>query len=466
MASEEPGLNDNGINDVVGCILTVKVIEATGLVAADRGGYSDPYALVSFEQQRKQTKVIKKTLNPTWNETFEFEISDPAATLLVEIYDHDLIGSHDFLGSVHISVALLVVEVLWDEWHELQPRAFRDDIVSGRLHLQTLAAKKRDGKEDSTGLECHPWIDLARFRLPAKRREHHTFRVYFSSSYVDFQEEFKALHADVFPKIKMHCESKGYTFTPVDMRNGLDDQMDKMYMYDPHIARLCFAEIEHCRNISPRVNFFAFLGDRYGCSCLPVTLDKNEMMAIRGSVNDDVISDGTSKSKEIQQLLETWYILDENQIPSRFTLRSEFQGVSAYCAPGTQKHNEWIKIRSTLFDILREKSRKLLASLRQHKYFVSLLEQEITLGLLLPEDVQEHAHCIIRGLANLRVVNPQSAKFVDIKTRCCDCMDDGIKEIRLDMIDEERRERLNDLKVFLPCNQVIVGRIFHLRVSS
>ena len=445
MADNDQEAND--INNIVGCILTVKVVEAEGLVAADRGGFSDPYAKLSFEQQKKQTKVIKQTLEPKWNETFEFEISDPAASLLIELYDHDLIGSHDFLGSVHIPVALLVVEVLRDEWHELQPRAFRDDVVSGRLHLQILAANKQNGKEDTSGLECYPWIDLSRFRQIAKRREHHTFRVYFCSSYVDFQDEFKALHQDVFPKIKAHCESRGYTFTPVDMRNGFDERTDKLYMYNPHTARICFEEIEHCRKISPRVNFFAIIGDRYGCSSLPTTLDKNELMAIRGSINDDVINEGTDTLREIQLLLETWYILDENQVPSRFILRSEVQGVSAHAPVGTDKHNEWIRISSIMFKTLKEKSKKILAPLRQHKYHVSLLEQEITLGLLLPDDAHEHVHCVVRGLANLRVVNPQSAKFVDIKGRHCDCLDDGIKEIRLDMIDEERRNRLNELKV-------------------
>jgi hypothetical protein len=451
MADKDSDVND-GINNIIGCLLTVRVIEATGLVAADRSGVSDPYVRITFEQQKKQTKVIKKTLAPVWNETFEFEITDPASTASFEIYDHDLIGAHDFLGAVYIPVALMAVEVLRDEWHELQPRAFRNDIVSGRLHLHVLAAKQKNNREDTTGLECQPWINLDKFRLPALKREHHAFRIYFSSTYVDFQDEFKALRADVFPKLKAHCESNGYEFMPVDLRNGLDDRTDQMYLYDPRIARICFEEIEHCRRVSPRVNFFAFLGDRYGCSSLPITLDKNEFMAIRASVNDDVVADGTDKSRDTQQLLENWYVLDENQVPSRFVLRSEFQGIAAFCAAGTDKHNEWIKVSNILFNTLKEKSKQILAPLRQHKYCVSLLEQEITLGLLLPDDAHEHAHCIIRGLANLRVVNPQSARFVDIKSRRCDTLDDGIKEIRVDMIDEERRLRLNDLKVNSVCH--------------
>lgn len=56
--------------------LTLKVIQATGLVAKDFTGTSDPYVkilLLPDKRHKLVTKVKKKNLNPRWNESFLFE---------------------------------------------------------------------------------------------------------------------------------------------------------------------------------------------------------------------------------------------------------------------------------------------------------------------------------------------------------------------------------------------------------
>eukprot|EP00283_Hemiselmis_rufescens_P016032 CAMPEP_0173465630 /NCGR_PEP_ID=MMETSP1357-20121228/71984_1 /TAXON_ID=77926 /ORGANISM="Hemiselmis rufescens, Strain PCC563" /LENGTH=348 /DNA_ID=CAMNT_0014433623 /DNA_START=12 /DNA_END=1054 /DNA_ORIENTATION=+ len=51
--------------------LAVDVLEARGLTAADRGGTSDPFCMISFPTLAKplRTAVVAKTLDPVWNET-------------------------------------------------------------------------------------------------------------------------------------------------------------------------------------------------------------------------------------------------------------------------------------------------------------------------------------------------------------------------------------------------------------
>jgi Ca2+-dependent lipid-binding protein len=52
-------------------MLRVELVEGRDILAADRGGKSDPFAVFSLNGQKvfkSQTK--KKTLNPEWNETF------------------------------------------------------------------------------------------------------------------------------------------------------------------------------------------------------------------------------------------------------------------------------------------------------------------------------------------------------------------------------------------------------------
>jgi Ca2+-dependent lipid-binding protein len=52
-------------------------LQCCDLPAMDIGGTSDPYVKIYLlpEKKRKvETKVHRKTLNPTFNETFKFEV--------------------------------------------------------------------------------------------------------------------------------------------------------------------------------------------------------------------------------------------------------------------------------------------------------------------------------------------------------------------------------------------------------
>ena len=93
---------------------------------------------------------------------------------------------------------------------------------------------------------------------------------------------------------------------PVVMRQGLDERLDLLYMNDTRICPLVFREIAECRRTSPRANFVAFLGERYGAQFLPASLDKNEYMATCGSLMEDDDDD-----MAILALLQTWYKLGE-----------------------------------------------------------------------------------------------------------------------------------------------------------
>lgn len=84
----------------------IKLIKAEGLRAADWNGKSDPFCLVTLGKQKKKTKIMKKTLDPEWNEEFilgEGQQLEKSSQIVVTVRDHDLIMT-DFLGSVKINV--------------------------------------------------------------------------------------------------------------------------------------------------------------------------------------------------------------------------------------------------------------------------------------------------------------------------------------------------------------------------
>ncbi|KAL3573791.1 hypothetical protein D5086_024404 [Populus alba] len=58
--------------------LIVEVVDARNLLPKDGHGSSSPYVVIDFYGQRKRTKSAIRDLNPTWNETLEFNVGKPS----------------------------------------------------------------------------------------------------------------------------------------------------------------------------------------------------------------------------------------------------------------------------------------------------------------------------------------------------------------------------------------------------
>ncbi|KAI8973424.1 C2 domain-containing protein [Mycotypha africana] len=88
--------------------LTVQLISASGLKAADRRGTSDPYCKFSLNGEKVyKSQTYKKQLSPVFkDEIFTVPImSRFAASFDVKIYDWDQIGSHTLLAEGRIPIA-------------------------------------------------------------------------------------------------------------------------------------------------------------------------------------------------------------------------------------------------------------------------------------------------------------------------------------------------------------------------
>ncbi|XP_051491882.1 ras GTPase-activating protein 4-like isoform X3 [Apus apus] len=128
-------------------LLCCTVLEARDLARKDRNGASDPFVRLRYNGRVQESPVIKKSCYPRWNETFEFELAEPAGEkLCVEVWDWDLVGRNDFLGKVVFSVPGLEAAGQEEGWFRLQPEKSkpREDERRGSLGSLQLQVRLRD----------------------------------------------------------------------------------------------------------------------------------------------------------------------------------------------------------------------------------------------------------------------------------------------------------------------------------
>lgn len=146
----------------------------------DAGGTSDPYVKVYLAGEKKkqsQTKTVKKSLNPTFNETFKFQLEYKEIqqkTLVMEVYDFDKFSKDDEIGHVHVPLSSVNLASASEEWRDLLAPdqgsgiieskgdicfSLRYAPVNGKLHIVILEAKDLP-KMDQKG-HADPFVKMS-----------------------------------------------------------------------------------------------------------------------------------------------------------------------------------------------------------------------------------------------------------------------------------------------------------------
>lgn len=105
--------------------LYVRVIEARSIPAMDLNGFSDPYVRLQLGRHRFRTKVVKKSLHPSWGEEFSFKVDDLKDELVLTVLDEDRYFNDDFIGQLKIPVSRVFDAdngSLGTAWYCLQPK--------------------------------------------------------------------------------------------------------------------------------------------------------------------------------------------------------------------------------------------------------------------------------------------------------------------------------------------------------
>lgn len=90
-----------------------------------RNGLSDPYIVIALNGSNEQkTKIIKKTLDPVWDETFSFAADALKGddTITLTFYDYDFGQKDDFMGEVVVPLSSLQ-DLIAEKWYTLEHRA-------------------------------------------------------------------------------------------------------------------------------------------------------------------------------------------------------------------------------------------------------------------------------------------------------------------------------------------------------
>ena len=136
----------------------VHIVGGAGLLSADSNGLSDPYVKVRLPkvgggEHKKETKVIKKTLAPLWDERFYFpgKLADfVGQTLELKLRDYDMgPDPDDDIGEVEVSLGRLRSESRLEfDRMDLKPPAFEG---ARHMHLRSKSKKNLAAKFGECG---------------------------------------------------------------------------------------------------------------------------------------------------------------------------------------------------------------------------------------------------------------------------------------------------------------------------
>ncbi|KAK4055259.1 hypothetical protein OIV83_000541 [Microbotryomycetes sp. JL201] len=98
-------------------VLMITIHHAEGLSAQDDNGYSDPYVVLAYAKFGKplfSTRIIKKDLNPVWEQTAFLLVTDDEVrakeSLSVQLWDSDNLSADDLVGRIQVPLVDLMTK--------------------------------------------------------------------------------------------------------------------------------------------------------------------------------------------------------------------------------------------------------------------------------------------------------------------------------------------------------------------
>ncbi|KAL3525523.1 hypothetical protein ACH5RR_013895 [Cinchona calisaya] len=91
-------------------LLRIHVIRGVNLAVRDVRS-SDPYVIVRLGKQKLKTRVVRKNVNPEWNEDLTLSIADPSIPIKIQVFDKDTFSLDDKMGDAEFDIGPFVEAV-------------------------------------------------------------------------------------------------------------------------------------------------------------------------------------------------------------------------------------------------------------------------------------------------------------------------------------------------------------------
>ncbi|KAG9475668.1 hypothetical protein GDO78_003852, partial [Eleutherodactylus coqui] len=186
--------------------ITVAVKQAASLKAMDSGGTSDPYVIVYLTndtRKKNETKVHRKTLSPTFNESFNFKLLQTEleeTDVVMQVFDFNRFSKHDVIGEVRLPLRNMDLNHVIEEWKELSAKSTMETErlgeicislkyipVTSKLIVVILEAKKLKKMDDNGLSDPYVKVQLALNKKKWKRKKtgvkKNTLNPYFNEEF-------------------------------------------------------------------------------------------------------------------------------------------------------------------------------------------------------------------------------------------------------------------------------------------
>jgi hypothetical protein len=109
---------------------------------------SDPFVELHWQSghgTKKHSSTHEKTVNPVWNEEFEFQVENELTDILeVSVYDRNKISTNELLGVCEVPVAMVVTAAgPVTAGFPLHERHHPNKHTKGQLHLKLVCVQER-----------------------------------------------------------------------------------------------------------------------------------------------------------------------------------------------------------------------------------------------------------------------------------------------------------------------------------
>ncbi|KAM0960619.1 hypothetical protein ACFX2I_025533 [Malus domestica] len=88
-------------------LLRIHVQRGVNLAVRDMKS-SDPYVVVKMGKQKLKTRVVKRNVNPEWDERLTLSVTEPSLPITLSVYDKDTFSFDDKMGDAEFDIALFI----------------------------------------------------------------------------------------------------------------------------------------------------------------------------------------------------------------------------------------------------------------------------------------------------------------------------------------------------------------------